>query len=448
VARLIKTEKEVEGRYSEQWVVVEGDDDALDQWPQGPGAVVGKPATRQDGRQRARGEAIYTADLQLPGMLYAAVLRSPHARARVKKVDLSPALELPGVLGAIGPDDCHVLQTEPGYHGAPVAAVAADSFARAREALATIEVDWEELEPLLDPEEAVRRESFVSDPRRYDRGDVEAGFAQADVIVEAEYRTQTVLHNSMETHQSVCRWEGDTLEVYISTQFIWGVRASIAEQLELPADRVRVVCEYMGGGFGSKNNPGDYTYIAIALAGKTGRPVRCALTRREENLATGNRNATIQRLRAGARSDGTLVALDAEYVNAVGWTGWSGPTYGPLEMLYACDNVRTLTYGAKLNLPPNAAFRAPGFVEGTYGLECLLDELAARLELDPLELRRRNHARSRRRSSSSATTAPRSTGRAATRCGLARKAPCAAAPGSRARSGTAAVGRPPTRACE
>jgi CO/xanthine dehydrogenase Mo-binding subunit len=120
--------------------------------------------------------------------------------------------------------------------------------------------------------------------------------------------------------------------------------------------------------------------------------VRCALTRREENLATGNRNSTIQRLRAGARSDGTLVALEGEYVNAVGWAGWSGPTYGPLEMLYACENVRTLTHGAKVNLPPNAAFRAPGFVEGTFGLECLLDELAGRLELDPLELRRRNHA--------------------------------------------------------
>ena len=120
--------------------------------------------------------------------------------------------------------------------------------------------------------------------------------------------------------------------------------------------------------------------------------MRCALTRREENIATGNRNATIQRLRAGARSDGTLVALEAEYVNAIGWSGFSGPTYGPMEMLYACENVRTQTYGAKLNLPPNAAFRAPGFVEGTFGLECVLDELAARLELDPLELRRRNHA--------------------------------------------------------
>jgi xanthine dehydrogenase YagR molybdenum-binding subunit len=392
MARLIRTEKEVEGRYTEQWVVVEGDDDALDQWPQGSGAVVGQPATRQDGHQRARGQAIYTADVQLPGLVHAAVLRSPFARARVNRLDLSRALELPGVVGAIGPDDCHVLQTEPGYHGAPVAAVAADTFDRAREALAAVEVEWEELEPLLDPEEAVRQGSVHEEARRYERGDVDAGFAEADVVVEAEYRTQTVLHNSMETHQSVVRWEGDTLEVYISTQFIWGVRDGISQTLGLPPDRVRVVCNYMGGGFGSKNNPGDYTYIGIALAGKTGRPVRCALTRREENLATGNRNATIQRVRAGARADGTLVALDAEYVNAVGWSGWSGPTYGPMEMLYACDNVRTLTHGAKLNLPPNAAFRAPGFVEGTFGLECLLDELAARLELDPLELRRRNHA--------------------------------------------------------
>jgi CO/xanthine dehydrogenase Mo-binding subunit len=392
VARLIRTEKEVEGNYTEQWVVVEGDD-VIEQWPQGPGAVVGRPAPRQDGHQRARGQAHYTADLRLPGMLHAAVLRSPHARALVTKLDLSPALELPGVLGAIGPDECHVLQTEPSFHGAPLAAVAADSYARAREALARIHVEYEELEPLLDPEEAVRRESFVDDePRRYERGNVDAAFGEADVVVEAEYRTQTVLHNSMETHQSVCRWEGDTLEIYISTQWIWGIRDSVSEQLDLPPDRVRVVCNYMGGGFGSKNGPGDYTYVAIALARKTGLPVRCGLSRREENLATGNRNATIQRLRAGARSDGTLVALEGEYLNAVGWSGFSGPTYGPLEMLYACENVRTTTYGAKLNLPPNAAFRAPGFVEGTFGLECVLDELAARLELDPLELRRRNHA--------------------------------------------------------
>jgi len=391
MARLIKTEKEVEGHYTEQWVIVE-EDEAIDQWPQGPGTVVGRPATRQDGHQRARGQAIYTADLALPGMLHAAVLRSPFARARVKKLDLGRALEAPGVIGAIGPGDCHVLSLEPPFHGAPVAAVAADSPAGAHAALDLIDIEWEELEPLLDPEEAVKRESLLEDPRRYERGDLDAGLAQADVVVEAEYRTQTVVHNSLETHQSVCRWEGDTLEVYISTQYIWGVRDSVADKLGLPPDRVRVVCNYMGGGFGAKNSPGDYTFIAIALAGQTGLPVRCALTRREENIAAGNRNSTIQRLRAGARSDGTLVALEGEYLNAIGWEGFSGPTFGPMEMLYRCENVRTLTYGAKLNLPPNAAFRAPGFVEGTFGLECALDELAARLELDPLELRRRNHA--------------------------------------------------------
>ena len=392
MARLIRTEKEVEGRYTEQWVVVD-EDAAIDQWPTGPREVAGRPAPRIDGHERARGQAIYTADLTLPGMLHAAVLRSPHARARVKKLDLERAREAPWVHGAIGPDDCHVLTLEPGFHGAPVAAVAADSFERAREALELIEIEWEELEPLLDPEEAARRGSLVDDgPRRYERGDPDGGFAEADVVVEAEYRTQTVLHNAMETHQSVCRWVGDTLEVYISTQYIWGVRESVAETLGLPPDRVRVVCNYMGGGFGAKNSPGDYTYIAIALAGKTGRPVRCALTRREENLASGNRNATVQRLRVGARADGTLTALEGEFVNAVGWAGWSAATYGPMEMLYACENVRTITHGARVNTPPNAAFRAPGFVEGTFGLECLLDELAGRLELDPLELRRRNHA--------------------------------------------------------
>ncbi len=162
--------------------------------------------------------------------------------------------------------------------------------------------------------------------------------------------------------------------------------------LELDPDRIRVVCEYMGGGFGSKNGADDHTFIAAELARRTGRPVRCALTRREEMIAAGNRNATIQRLAVGARSDGTLTALGGDYVNAVGWSGWNTQVEGPMNTLYACPNVRTVTSGARLNLPPMKAFRAPGFTEGTFGLECLLDELATRLGVDPLELRRRNHA--------------------------------------------------------
>ncbi|MFL5967083.1 MAG: xanthine dehydrogenase family protein molybdopterin-binding subunit [Gaiellaceae bacterium] len=395
MARLIRTEKEVEGRYTEQWIVVE--EDALDQWPEGPLTHVGRDVPRIDGAQRARGQAPFTADLQLPGMLHTAVLRSPYARARVKSLNLDAARSQPGVRGVLGPQELEQLTDEPGYVGHAVAAVAAETFGEAQAALDALAPEWEELEPLLDPEEGVRRSSWVNDgPETYERGDFDRAVAQADVVVEAEYRTQVVLHNSLETHQAVCHWEEDGITIYISTQYIWGIRDAMAQRLDLPPDKVRVVCHAMGGGFGAKNGPGDYTSIAAELAQRTGRPVKCALTRREENIATGNRNATIQRLTAAATADGTLTALGGEFINAVGFAGWSPSTEGPMQMLYSCENVRTTQYGVKLNMPPNAAFRAPGFVEGTFGLECLLDELAAKLDVDPLELRRRNYADSDR----------------------------------------------------
>jgi CO/xanthine dehydrogenase Mo-binding subunit len=390
LARLIRTEKEVEGRYEEVWLVV--DEDALEQWPAGPRDVVGRPATRTDGFERARGEATFTADLRLNGMLHTAVLRSPHASAKVRRIDLTRALAQPGVHAAVGPGEIPQLVDDCNYQGVAVAAVCADTFAHARAAVSAIDVDWEVREPLLDPDEAVRQGSLLAEPRIRERGDYERGLAEADVVVSAEFRTSVVLHNSMETHQAVVQWVAGGVEVHISTQYIWGIRDEVARGLGLPADKVRVICEYMGGGFGSKNGADDYTFIAAELARRTGRPVKCALTRREENVAAGNRNATIQRLTVGAISDGTLTALGGEFVNAVGWSGWTAGTEGPMQMLYACPNVRTTTYGAKINQPPMKAFRAPGFVEGTFGLEALLDELASKLDLDPLELRRRNHA--------------------------------------------------------
>jgi CO/xanthine dehydrogenase Mo-binding subunit len=390
VARLIRTEKEVEGRYEEVWLVVE--EDVLEQWPAGPRDVVGRPAMRVDGLERARGEAVYTADLKLPGMLHAAVLRSPYAHARVSRIDLAPALALPGVHAAIGPKDLPQLVEECGFQGAAVAAVCADTYGQARAAVAAIDVEWEQLEVLLDPDEAIARGEQLDEPRVRARGDYEQGLAEADVVVEGEFRTQVVLHNSMETHQAVVQWLGDTLEVYISTQYIWGIRDEVARGIGLPPDKVRVVCHYMGGGFGSKNGADDYTFIAIELAKRAHRPVRCALTRHEENLVSGNRNGTIQRLTMGAKSDGTLTALGGDFVNAVGWSGWMSPTEGPMQLLYACPNVKTTTWGAKINQPPMKAFRAPGFVEGTFGVESLLDELAVKLGLDPLELRRKNYA--------------------------------------------------------
>jgi len=368
------------------------EEDALDQWPDGPRDVVGRSAAKVDGFERARGEARYTADVRLPGMLETAVLRSPHAHARVTRIDLSRAREARGVRAVVGPGDVDVLADVAEYEGRPVAAVAADSSSLARAAVELIDVEWEELEPLLDPEEAVRRESFIGKPRRHDRGDYERALAEADVVVEAEYRTQTLNHNPLETHQCVCEWRGDGLDVYVSTQAIWSVRDAVADAFDLPRDKVRVICEYMGGGFGAKGDTGNYVYIAAELARRSGRPVKVAVSRREENVVSGNRNATIQRITAAARADGTLLALGGEFVCSLGWRGWLPGTAGPMQMLYACENVRTVEYGARLNLPPMAAFRAPGFVEGTWSLECLLDKLAAALDIDPLELRRRNYA--------------------------------------------------------
>jgi CO/xanthine dehydrogenase Mo-binding subunit len=390
VARLIRTEKEVEGQYTETWVVVE--EDALDQWPGGPGSVVGRSAPKVDGLVRARGEARFTADVRLPAMLHAAMLGSPYARARVRSIDAGPALEAPGVRAVLTPADAEWLTAEPMYEGQPVAVVAAETYAQACEAVDSIVVDWEELEPLLDPEEAVRRGSLIGRAREQDRGDVDGALATADAVVEAEYRTQTLNHNALETHQAVCEWRGDTLDVHVSTQYIWGIRDNVADAFGLPPDKVRVVCEYMGGGFGAKNGAGPYVLLAAELARRTGRAVRFAMSRREENVITGNRNATIQRVRAAGRSDGTLTALGGEFYCSLGWSGWLPGTASPMHMLYACENVRTVEYGAKLNLPPMAAFRAPGFVEGTWALECLIDKLAAALGIDPLEFRKRNHA--------------------------------------------------------
>src|SRR5439155_10235525 len=299
-------EKEVEGRFEEVWLVVE--EDALTQWPEGPQAVVGRDAVRKDAPERVRGEARYTADIQLPGMLHAAILRSPYAHARVAKIDLTKALQAPGVHAALGPGDANGLEEEAGYNGAPVAAVAAHTFEHARRALRAIEIEWEELEIVLDPEDAVARKLYTAEPTEYERGEFERALAEADVVVEGTYRTSVVLHNSMETHQSVCEWVGDMLNVYISTQYIWGIRSQMAEAFGVPADNVRVVCEYMGGGFGAKNDAGEYTMVGAELAKRTGRPVRCALTRREENIAAGNRNATIQKLIVGAKCGGTMSA--------------------------------------------------------------------------------------------------------------------------------------------
>src|SRR5262249_2146378 len=153
----------------------------------------------------------------------------------VKRIDFERALAAEGVRAALGPGEAKGLEETAGYHGAPVAAIAAETLGQAQRALQLVDIDWEVLDPALDPHTSERQD----EPSSHERGDLEAGLAEADIVVQAEYRTQSVLHNSMETHQAICRWEGDVLEVYISTQYIWGIRDSVASELDLPPDKVR-----------------------------------------------------------------------------------------------------------------------------------------------------------------------------------------------------------------
>ena len=322
LARLIRTEKEVEGRYEDVWIVV--DEDALDQWPEGPAhdCRPRAPARRRSAtgartgavhrRPPASGDAAYGRAAQ-PARAGACREHRPRRRTSRRRACARSS----------APASSTCSSEDPGYVGQAVAAVAAETFGQARRALEQLNVNGRCSSRCSTQTRRCGKSPSCRTSRPTSAATFEHALAEADAVVEAEYRTQVVLHNSMETHQSVCHWEDDGITIYISTQYIWGVRDAMAAHLGLPPDKVRVVCQAMGGGFGSKNGPGDYTPIAAELAKRTGRPVKCALTRREENIAAGNRNATIQRLTAAAKADGTLVALGGDFVNAIGFSGWS-----------------------------------------------------------------------------------------------------------------------------
>lgn len=407
--KVIKTKTEFEGRVLEEYVVVEGE--GLSPWDAHTALkFVGKKTQRIDGPERVTGKAVYTADVQLPGMLYGKILRSPHPHAKIKKIDTRKAERLPGVRAVLSFKNTpkisfrrqtFIFDEIVRYVGDEVACVIADTEEIAQDALELIEVEYEVLPFVLDPEEALQPNApklypdgnlLNGQPEVYQRGDLDQGFAQADVVVEGTFRVQCALHNCMETHGSVALWEGDSLTVWDSTQHIFGVREGLARLLGLPLHKVRVIKKYMGGGFGSKNNLGKYTVIAALAAKMTGRPVKIILDRHEENLSAGNRPSSVQHLKIGAKRDGTLTALALKAIVTAGaYCLWPPSLGGPARELYACPHVKTEQYTVFTNTGPLSAFRAPGYVEGTFALESMMDELAKKLAIDPLELRLKNY---------------------------------------------------------
>lgn len=410
MAKLIKTKIEVEGRVEEEYALVE--EPKTEAWDvEEDLRVVGKPTPRVDGIAHVTGAAEYTTDVRLPGMLHGKFLRSPHPHARILKIDAAEAEKMPGVRGVFTHHNIPAIKFAKGrpllgdivrFVGDEVAAVVAESEAGARAALKKIRVEYGPLPFVLDPEEAAKPGAppvheggnlLDAEPSTYERGDVEDGLEAADVVVEGMFETPTQMHNSLETHVSIADWDGQTMTIWESTQNLHGVRDKVADLLELDRNRVRVRGEYMGGGFGSKNNAGKHTIMAAVLTRRLGHPVKFALSRQEENLAVGNRPATRQHLKIGAKKDGTLTAIELTCYSALGaYAGWGGYVGGPARELYACPNVLTRQFNAFTNTGPFSAFRAPGYVEGTFPLEVLMDELAAKIRMDPLELRIKNYS--------------------------------------------------------
>ena len=258
-------------------------------------------------------------------------------------------------------------------------------------ALASLAPDIEPLPHIVDPQQALNEQRFVSDPSEDARGDVDAALAAADIRIELALDTPGHLQSALEPHAAVASWDGDELTAWISTQGMFAARDELATSFGLRKDQVRIVTEFVGGGFGAKQGAGVEALVAAELARVTGRPVRLVNDRHAEQLDGGRRAATRQTVRLGARSDGTLVAIDADAVIAMGQGGWVFPVLIPARTLYRCADVRTMTFPVKTNLRPQNAYRAPGVMEGISALEQAIDELALALDLDPLELRRRNH---------------------------------------------------------
>lgn len=407
--RFVVTKVEVEGR--EETKVVEVPPFAPEPWgADAPLDVVGQCVPRMDALEKVTGRAIYTADVRRGGTLHAAVVRSPVARGKVLSIDFGPALEMPGVRDVLRREDVDGVRYDSGqlfetairFAGQPLAAVCADTPHAAERAakMVIVRVDTEphavSIEaalalgaPLVRPKGNTAKGS----PRVSERGDVEKGFAAADVVVEREYRTPTALHTALEPHGAVAEWNGDSVTVWESTQGIFNTRADLAAAFGLKLTQVRVIKDYMGGGFGAKNGAHASTYIAVALAKKTGAPVRCVWDREGEQTDAGNRSATVQRVKIGAKKDGTLTALRLDAEIALGVGGWNAGPGKIYRELYACPNVRTTETFVYTNTGAMASFRAPGHVEGAFSLECAMDVVARKLGIDPLEMRRRNYAK-------------------------------------------------------
>jgi xanthine dehydrogenase YagR molybdenum-binding subunit len=387
-------------------------------WPENAKlAVVGKPTRRIDGRAKVTGAAKYTADQNLPGMLFARMLVSPYPSATIKSIDTTAAEKNPNVKAI------HILDNGGGdqkyptlrYVGQPFAAVAATSQLEADEAARSIKIDYDIKPFVVDatkakapdaplvytgaiqggtnagggggPRNAQQHGNIRGNPTPKDRLDqFDKAFASADVTVDAEYKTQVQTHSPLETHGVVADWKPDLLTVWASTQGTASVRDEFASALNLPKSKIRVLTEFMGGGFGAKFGAGAWGILAANLSKKASAPVHLMCDRRDQHQCTGNRPDSYQHIKIAAKKDGTLLAIQNLSYGTAGVGTGAGAT-GPSQNLYPCPTIVTEDLDVFTHAGPAASFRAPGHPQGAFAFEQAIDELAEKLGLDPLKYR-------------------------------------------------------------
>jgi CO/xanthine dehydrogenase Mo-binding subunit len=400
--------------------------------------VVGKRNIRPDGVDKVTGRAKYGADLILPGMLYGRVLRSPHAHAIIKKIDVSKALKLPGVKAVVTRDDFpdqpkskppygpivadlwdatrNVMAREKAlYDGHPVAAVAATSDSIAKKALKLIKVDYQVLPHVIDAVEAMADDAPILHDHQFtigvepaptkpsnvfrvmkgEKGDVAKGFAEADIIVERKFETKAVHQGYIEPHACVANSSEDgNVELWTTTQGQFVKRNLIAALLRLPIGKIRVTSSEIGGGFGGKI-PLYGEPLAVKLSQKARRPVKIIMTREETFRSTGPTSGAHVWVKMGAKKDGRICAAEAKLVYEAGAFKGSGiaAAIGCMLSEYDLENVKIVGYDVVSNRPKVAAYRAPGVPMAAYGAESVINELADKLGIDPVDFRLKNAAK-------------------------------------------------------
>jgi 4-hydroxybenzoyl-CoA reductase subunit alpha len=394
--------------------------DGRDEAATARGWQVGKPHRKVDAVERMRGVLRYTDDLKLPGMLHGKILRSPHAHARIARIDTSRALAMPGVFGAVtGRDfpipygvipwtpDENALAVDKVLHvGDGVAAVAAIDEDTAIAACAAIEVVYEPLPALFDPEAALASRDVTINPYsrsgnlskhvHLDFGDVDAGLAGADLVVEDEYFFEGTTHTAIEPHCALAHVEpGGVLTVWSATQVSHYLHRELAKVLEVPANRIRVIQPPLGGAFGGKSEPFDLEFCVARLAMSTGRPVKILYTREEVFYSHRGRHPMRMRYKTGFTRDGRITAVDAHTLIDGGAYSSFGlvTTYYSGQLLcapYRFPSYRFDSWRAYTNKPACGPKRGHGSVQPRFAIECQLDKAAERLGIDPIELRRRN----------------------------------------------------------